>query len=104
MGSYIAAATTNVELIVDEILKSQKLPSPEALRIALIAYRDHPPQDHTWLKKTFPFTSDVGTVKENLKSLYASGGGDGPEASTVAVNELLELGWRPTAKIGRAHV
>jgi Mg-chelatase subunit ChlD len=47
--------------------------------------------------KTFPFTSDVRTIKEALKSLYASGGGDGPEASTAAMGELLSLDWRPGA-------
>jgi len=79
------------------ILASDKLSSASCLRIALVAYRDHPPQDHTWLLKTFPFTSDVNSVRENLKTLYASGGGDGPEASTAALNALTELDWRPDA-------
>lgn len=97
MGSYISAATTHIHQICDMILASDKLSSASCLRIALVAYRDHPPQDHTWLLKTFPFTSDVSSVRENLKSLYASGGGDGPEASTAALNALTELDWRPDA-------
>lgn len=34
----------NIELICDQIVNSGKLASPECLRIALIAFRDHPPQ------------------------------------------------------------
>lgn len=51
MGSYIASATTNIELIVENILSSGKLASAEALRIGLIAYRDYPPQDNSYITK-----------------------------------------------------
>lgn len=63
----------------------------------MIAYRDHPPQDVSYVTKQLPFTSDVSQVKEFLKTLYASGGGDGPEAVTAAMKEALELDWRPNA-------
>lgn len=36
-------------------------------------------------------------MKEQLKSLYASGGGDGPEAVTAGIKAALELDWRPDA-------
>lgn len=36
-------------------------------------------------------------MKTFLKSLYASGGGDGPEAVTAAMQECLSLDWRPGA-------
>lgn len=36
-------------------------------------------------------------MKEFLKNLYASGGGDGPEAVTAGIREALELDWRPNA-------
>lgn len=49
------------------------------------------------LVQSFEFTSDVTKVKENLKTLYASGGGDGPEAVTAAMKATLELQWRPQA-------
>ncbi len=63
----------------------------------LIAYRDHPPQDHTYIVKNFGFHTEVEKVKEDLKTLYASGGGDGPEAVTAAMKAALELDWRPHA-------
>ncbi|CDO71696.1 hypothetical protein BN946_scf184915.g40 [Trametes cinnabarina] len=96
-GSYIASATKNIEEICNHIYKSGKLQAREDLRIGLIAYRDHPPQDHTYVTKNFGFSSDVSEVHKNLSSLYASGGGDGPEAVTAALAEALQMDWRPTA-------
>lgn len=40
MGSYIASATGNIRSIVEEIVVSEK----SDIRLALIEYRDHPPQ------------------------------------------------------------
>ncbi|EGG07598.1 uncharacterized protein MELLADRAFT_77518 [Melampsora larici-populina 98AG31] len=97
MGSYITAATQNIELICDEIINSERLASPECLRIGLIAYRDHPPQDRSYITLKFDFTSNPKIVQEHLKSLWASGGGDGPEAVTAAMHEALTLDWRPQA-------
>ncbi|KAL8277555.1 hypothetical protein RQP46_009987 [Phenoliferia psychrophenolica] len=97
MGSYISSATKNIELIVENILQSEKLTSPESLRIGLIAYRDYPPQDNSYITNSYELTSDVSNIKEHLKKLYASGGGDGPEAVTAALKAALELQWRPAA-------
>ncbi|KAF7422369.1 hypothetical protein PC9H_010525 [Pleurotus ostreatus] len=96
-GSYITSATKNIEQICASIFESGKLQSPEDLRIGLIAFRDHPPQDHTYITKNFGFSSDIAKVKKDLSSLYASGGGDGPEAVTAALGELMNLDWRPQA-------
>lgn len=97
MGSYINSATKNIETICENIIHSEQLSGPGALRIGLIAYRDHPPQDHTYVVKNFGFHTEVDKVKENLKTLYASGGGDGPEAVTAAMKAALDLDWRPHA-------
>lgn len=97
MGSYIASATKNIELICENIVHSGSLPSADCLRIGLVAYRDYPPQDNSYVTKSFPFTSSVPTMKEQLKSLYASGGGDGPEAVTAGIKAALELDWRQDA-------
>ncbi|GAA5820862.1 hypothetical protein JCM3770_007273 [Rhodotorula araucariae] len=97
MGSYIASATKNIELICENIVHSGSLPSADCLRIGLIAYRDYPPQDNSYITKSFPFTSSVPTMKEQLKSLYASGGGDGPEGVTAGIKAAMELDWRADA-------
>jgi hypothetical protein len=37
------------------------------------------------------FTPEVSETKTNLKTLYASGGGDGPEAVTAALYAVTEM-------------
>ncbi|GJE88282.1 VWA domain-containing protein [Phanerochaete sordida] len=96
-GSYITAATKNIQAISQHIYESGKLQSVEDLRIGLVAYRDHPPQDHTYVTKNFGFSSDIMKVEKDLGTLYASGGGDGPEAVTAALAEALNMDWRPEA-------
>lgn len=96
-GSYISSATKNIETICANIFESGKLQQQEDLRVGLVAYRDHPPQDHTYVTKNFGFTSDPTDVHRELSNLYASGGGDGPEAVTAAMAEALQMDWRPAA-------
>ncbi|KZT18439.1 hypothetical protein NEOLEDRAFT_1080296 [Neolentinus lepideus HHB14362 ss-1] len=96
-GSYISSATKNIEEICAHIFESGKLQAREDLRIGLVAYRDHPPQDHTYVVKNFGFSSDISKVHKDLSGLYASGGGDGPEAVTAALAETLNMDWRENA-------
>jgi len=87
-GSYINSATKNIEEISRAIFESGKLIHPDDLRLGLIAFRDHPPQDHTYITKNFGFTSDISRMREHLRTLFASGGGDGPEAVGVFVSRI----------------
>lgn len=96
-GSYISSATRNIETICAHIFESGRLQEPEDLRVGLVAYRDHPPQDHTWVYKKFDFTSDISSVRHNLSTLYATGGGDGPEAVTAGLYQALTMDWRDQA-------
>ncbi|KDR82802.1 hypothetical protein GALMADRAFT_220801 [Galerina marginata CBS 339.88] len=96
-GTYISSATKNIESICAHIFESGKLQSPEDLRVGLVAFRDHPPQDHTYITKNFGFSSDISQVHKHLSTLYASGGGDGPEAVTAALAEALNMDWRDYA-------
>ena len=96
-GSYISSATKNIEEICGHIFESGKLKSDEDLRVGLVAFRDHPPQDHTYITKNFGFSSDISKVKKDLSGLYASGGGDGPEAITAAMADALGMDWRMNA-------
>ncbi|CAE6410042.1 hypothetical protein BN14_00345 [Rhizoctonia solani AG-1 IB] len=96
-GSYITHSTEHIQRICADIISHGGLASADDLRVGLIAFRDHPPQDHTYVTKNFGFTSDIGKVHEHLKTLYASGGGDGPEAVTASLWDALNLDWRPTA-------
>ncbi|KAF8133771.1 hypothetical protein EV363DRAFT_1324595 [Boletus edulis] len=96
-GSYISGATKNIEEICAHIFESGRLQSPEDLRVGLVAFRDHPPQDHTFVVKNFGFSSDISKVHRDLSGLYASGGGDGPEAVTAALAEASNMDWREHA-------
>jgi hypothetical protein len=71
--------------------------SKDQIRFGLIAFRDHPPQDMTYVTKSFGFTSDISVMQQNLSSLVASGGGDGPEAQTAALAAALDLKWARNA-------
>ncbi|KAK4701670.1 hypothetical protein P7C70_g4559, partial [Phenoliferia sp. Uapishka_3] len=97
--SYLQGLTPseipNVELRRGDVV--QVTPSAYSLRIGLIAYRDYPPQDNSFITNSYAFTSNVPEVKESLRKLYASGGGDGPEAVTAALKATIELQWRPAA-------
>merc|ERR550514_1184147 len=93
MGSYIQAAKQNIEAIVSKLVQSEGYD----LRFALVAYRDHPPQDHSYVTKQFAFTNDVAQMKRDLATLSAQGGGDGPEAVAAGLKATLDTDWRPNA-------
>jgi len=95
-GPYINSARKAIKDICDKIRASAEL-SKESIRFGLIAFRDHPPQEHSYVTKSFGFTSDVRVMQKNLSSLIAAGGGDGPEAQTAALAEALQLDWAENA-------
>ncbi|CAJ1418639.1 unnamed protein product, partial [Effrenium voratum] len=93
MGQYIQAAQQNIQSIVTKISQHGA-----KVRFGLISYRDHPPQDDsTYVTKVFPFTEDVQQMRSNVATMYAQGGGDGPEAVTAALYDALHMPWRPNA-------
>ena len=63
------------------------------IRAALIAYRDHPPQDTSFVTQVFDF-SNLDLFQTNLNNMAANGGGDHPEAVWPGVMELSKLAWR----------
>lgn len=93
MGSYIQAAKQNIQNIVGRLSSQEGYD----LRFGLVAYRDHPPQDQTFVSKAFPFCVALQQMQANLRTLSANGGGDGPEAVEAGLQAALELDWRDTA-------
>ncbi|CAF0816677.1 unnamed protein product [Adineta ricciae] len=93
MGSYIASATSSIRAIVEEIVVSEK----SDIHLALIEYRDHPPQDQTFVTRTHDFTAKVSEMKGWLEQCSAQGGGDGPEAVADGLHDALKLSWRENA-------
>lgn len=96
MSPYINNVRQHIRDLVDAIVAS----SSTNLRIALIEYRDHKPQDLTFVTRKHDFTSSVWTMKSWLNAAKASGGGDRPEAVAEAMYDATTLSWRTdSAKI-----
>lgn len=93
MGSYITTARANIKSIVDEIITS----SNSDVRVAYIEYRDHPPQDQTFVTKAHDFTDSISTMKSWLDASHASGGGDTPEAVAEGLFQTTKLTWSQTS-------
>lgn len=93
MGQYIAQAKSTIMIIAQRLIQQENCD----FRFALVAYRDHPPQDSTFITKIFDFTTNLSMIQSCLDSLSASGGGDGPEAVTAALYATEHLAWRPNA-------
>ncbi|UJR16645.1 hypothetical protein I4U23_003545 [Adineta vaga] len=93
MSSYIESARNNIRSIVEDIVRSEK----SDIRLALVEYRDHPPQDTTFVTRVHNFTNDVNEMKNWLEQCQADGGGDEPEAVADALRDVLDLSWRSNA-------
>ena len=69
------------------------------MKFAFVAYRDHPPQDNTYLTCSYDFTSDE-EIKVFIESLTAYGGGDYPEAVMDGLYvSAKHMSWRDSTHI-----
>lgn len=93
MQPFIDEARRRIREISERVAKEGDLD----LRFALVEYRDHPPQDSTFVTRIYPF-GDAVALETTLASLIADGGGDGPEAVWDGLEAAANsLGWRPHA-------
>lgn len=90
MSSFIEAAQKTIQKIVENIVSSEKAD----VRFALVSYRDHPPQESSYVVKQFAFTKSTKKMSEFLAEISASGGGDCPEAVVDGLHAALKLDWR----------
>jgi hypothetical protein len=93
MSSYLRSAQDNILRISEKIHSQGKA----SVRYGLVKYRDHPPQDTTFVTEAFPFTPDIEVMKGNVDTMRAQGGGDGPESVCCGLHEVLNLDWRPNS-------
>lgn len=94
MGPYIEQVKTRLLELVEAVRASALCKS---LRLGLVTFRDHPPQDHTFVTRVVPLTEDIAALRRGVNAMQANGGGDGPEALTDGLHDLLHLEWRPQA-------
>ncbi len=94
MGSYIAQVKARLLELVDTLRAS---PLARTLRLGLVTFRDHPPQESSFVSRSVPLTEDIEAIRRAVASMNAAGGGDGPEALTDGLVDLVRLDWRPNA-------
>jgi len=92
MGSYITSVQQNI-VSINEKLKNHF----SDIRYGLVCYRDHPPQDRTYVSKVFDFKTNVEEAKKDVQTMSASGGGDAPESLCCALYDSLNMKWRSFA-------
>ncbi len=68
MGSYIRSAQDNIQSIIQQIIIGEK----SDVRFGLVEYRDHPPQERSYVTRVHHFTSDFEGFIRNKKSKYYS--------------------------------
>lgn len=94
MGEYIEEVKRRLLEIIESI---RHAPLCRSLRLGLVSYRDHPPQDRSFASRVVPLTDDIASIKKGVERMQASGGGDGPESVTDGLYDLVRLDWRPRA-------
>lgn len=83
MGPYIEVTKRKILEIIRTIKKEELC---HRLRVGLVSYRDHPPEDTTFITRKYELTQDTSKIEQNVKEMSADGGGDGPEAVSDALN------------------
>ncbi len=87
MGDELAYLTVEFDAIIGQI-QTQHPDTP--ITFGLVAYKD---VGDSYLVKDFPFTVSIDTMKAQLQSLSAAGGGDYPEAMDQAMMHALDFQW-----------
>lgn len=92
MGSFIQAAK-------QQLLDTIQLLSADSdidLQVGLVEYRDHPPQDTSFVTRIYPLTANLKQMQKDINKLTADGGGDLPEAVYDGIKDAaIEMKWRP---------
>ncbi|HYY98355.1 MAG TPA: VWA domain-containing protein [Pyrinomonadaceae bacterium] len=93
MGGLIEGAKQRIWGIINEVMQT---PAHPAVRVGLVAYRDHGDQ---YVTQILPVTNDLDKVYTTLMDYRADGGGDGPEDVRQALADgVRKAGWsKPSA-------
>ncbi|TFG26004.1 VWA domain-containing protein [Candidatus Thorarchaeota archaeon] len=88
MGPYIQNVKTKILEIIRTIKKEELC---HRLRVGLVSYRDHPPEESSYVTKKFELSSETVLIEQNVMLMDASGGGDGPEAVSTALQVMNKM-------------
>jgi Mg-chelatase subunit ChlD len=88
MGGLIDGAKQRVWGIINDVMQT---PAHPAVRVGLVAYRDH---GDSYVTQVLPLTNDLDKVYTTLMEYRADGGGDGPEDVRQALSDgVRKAGW-----------
>lgn len=91
MGPFLASAQAELVRLMEGLGATAGLD----MQFALVEYRDHPPQEQSFITRCTPLTSDRKALQKAIDALKAGGGGDAPEAVYRGVHDgCLETRWR----------
>jgi hypothetical protein len=93
MATYITAAKDTCKSLIASITKDSMV---KDVKFAFVAYRDHPPEDKTFVTKVEPLCNQ-DAILAFIAGMNADGGGDGPEAVLDGLNDSVRsdlIGWR----------
>ncbi|MBY0547204.1 MAG: VWA domain-containing protein [Candidatus Obscuribacterales bacterium] len=91
MGAFIEAAKAQLIDVIARLSGGSDL----NLQIGLVAYRDHPPQDNSFVTKVTDLTSDMDSMRKAIHGMRADGGGDTAEAVYQGLfDTAAKISWR----------
>jgi hypothetical protein len=84
---------------------SQYISDEEKLALGIVMYRDHPPQDKSFVTGTLQLTHDYSIFKKTVCDMKANGGGDQPEAVLDGLYEaIIGIKWRSDSEKFIYHI
>jgi Mg-chelatase subunit ChlD len=95
MKDDIKAVKDSLLDIVKQVTKRTK---DLEIRFGVVSYRDHPPQDKTYVTRVADFDRKAKRVQKRIASLKPSEGGDTPEAVADGLHDArVSLSWEKDA-------
>jgi hypothetical protein len=93
MGPFINAAREHMVAMIRRLTRDSQ--APIDLCVAVVEYRDHPPQDNSFVTREYGFTNELAAVQQVIAKLHPDGGGDEPEAVLDGIHSSCRrLQWR----------
>lgn len=97
MGPFIEQAREQMTATLDALAEDAEI-APD-LQVAVVEYRDHPPQEETFVFRAHAFTGSRKRVQSTIRHLRPTGGGDAPEAVYDGLRAACDrLTWRPHSR------
>lgn len=91
MGTFIGEAQKRLSKTLKDLSGKNDID----LQVGLVQYRDHPPQESTFVTQLVQMTPSLEKMQKEIEKLKPQGGGDAPEAVYQGVYDACEkLHWR----------